>query len=224
MHGSASLRGAMTARRRRREGSVNRANRFGQVWQGAHCGQTFETAVNRSCLAAVLALLLLGLPAVRAHAQWVPTGSLAAVPVIRDCNETGGDVAVSRLDPPTVYLCPTVVRLIRKTHPGAEHFYFVHEFGHLAQGTSDEAAADCWAAKELVKAPNGSRYLMAAIEHFRQRPTEYSARYGTPQGRAERIRSCAEEERPSFAADVVESMAPKRTQTSRKPGAGAAPS
>ena len=127
------------------------------------------------------------------------TGALATVPVIRDCTETGGDVAVSRLDPPTVYLCPHVVALVRKKDPGAEHFYFVHEFGHIALNTSDEAAADCWAARELAQARNGSRYLAAAIAHFRQRPADYSPRYGTPNQRAERIRSCAEEKMPRRA-------------------------
>ena len=143
-----------------------------------------------------LTLLLFFLPAAPVCAQWVPTGALAAVPVVQDCNETGGDVAVSRLDPPAVYICPIVVRLIRKKNPGAEHFYFVHEFGHVALSTSDEAAADCWAARELAKAPHGRRYLAAAIEHFRQRPNDYSPRYGTPNERAERIGRCAEEVRP----------------------------
>jgi hypothetical protein len=139
---------------------------------------------------------LLLAPGIAAHAQWVASGALAAVPVIRDCNETGGDVAVSRLDPPTVYLCPNVMNIVRKKNPGAEHFYFVHEFGHIALNTTDEAAADCWAARELAKAPHGSRYLAAAIALLRQRPDEYSPRYGTPAGRAERIRSCAEEALP----------------------------
>ena len=152
-------------------------------------------------LASVVASVLLFLTAVGAHAQWVPTGALATVPVVQDCTETGGDVAVSRLDPPTVYLCQTVVKAIRRKNPGAEHFYFVHEFGHVAQGTPDEAAADCWAARKLATAPNGSRYLNAAIRHFRQRPNEPSARYGTPAERAERIRSCAEDERAKAGAE-----------------------
>jgi hypothetical protein len=147
--------------------------------------------VARIGAAALLPLLLGGAGA--AHGQWVPAGALANVPVIRDCNETGGDVAVSRLDPPTVYLCPHVMSLVRKKDPGAEHFYFVHEFGHIALNTGDEAAADCWAARELAHARNGSRYLAAAIAHFRARPEDYSPRYGTPNGRAERIRRCAEE-------------------------------
>ena len=155
-----------------------------------------------------MAPLLLLLPAVGVHAQWVPRGPLAAVPVVQDCTETGGDVAVSRLDPPTVYLCQSVVRLIRRKNPGAEHFYFVHEFGHVALGTSDEAAADCWAARELAKAPNGSRYLNAAIAHFRQRPNERSPRYGTPAERAERIRSCAEDERAEAGAPLASTPKP----------------
>ncbi len=141
-------------------------------------------------VAAVAPLLLL-LAAAPARAQWVPSGPLAAVPVVRDCTQTSGDVAVSRLDPPTVYLCQHVVGLVRRKDPGAEHFYFVHEFGHIALATSDEAAADCWAAHELARAPHGERYLRAAIEHFRRRPDQASRRYGTPNERAERIRSCA---------------------------------
>ena len=155
-----------------------------------------QTVVNRRDIAAAVASLVL-VPAVApARAQWVPSGPLAAVTVVQDCTQTGGDVAVSRLDPPTVYLCQTVVRLVRQKDPGAEHFYFVHEFGHIALQTSDEAAADCWAAGELANAPHGDRYLRAAIEHFRRRPDQQSRRYGTPAERAERIRSCAQEARP----------------------------
>jgi hypothetical protein len=125
--------------------------------------------------------------------------------VVHDCDETGGDVAVSRLDPPTVYVCDRVVRLVRAKDPGAEHFYFVHEFGHIALQTSSESAADCWAARELVAAPNGSRTLRIAIAHIRSRGDEPSARYGSPRERAERIRSCADEARPSWDADGPQS-------------------
>jgi hypothetical protein len=156
--------------------------------------------LNRRFLAACLVPLLLLVPAVRAQAQWVPTGRLAAVPVVRNCDETSGDVAVSRLDPPKIYICPFVMTLIRKKYPGAEHFFFVHEFGHIALRTSDEAAADCWAAKALAKAPNGSRDLAAVIDLLRRRPDEDSPRYGTPSGRARHIRECADDERPMDSA------------------------
>lgn len=157
--------------------------------------------VSRRFVAIIGASLLLLLGCAPVRAQWVPSGPLAAVLVVQDCTETGGDVAVSRLDPPTVYLCPTVVRLVRKKDPGAEHFYFVHEFGHIALATSDEAAADCWAAHELAGAPHGERYLRAAIDHFRRRPDEPSRRYGTASERAERIRRCAEERPGDEAID-----------------------
>ena len=142
--------------------------------------------------AAALSLFSSGMIAV-ANEQWIPRGELAGVLVVHDCDETGGDVAVSRLDPPTVYVCDRVVRLIRAKDPGAEQFYFVHEFGHVALQTSSESAADCWAASELVRAPNGSRILRIAIAHFRSRGDEPSAHYGSPSGRAERIRGCADE-------------------------------
>jgi len=148
--------------------------------------------VTRRRIAAAAAPLVLGVIALPTLAQWVPTGPLASVLVVQDCTQTAGDVAVSRLDPPTVYLCQTVVRLVRQKDPGAEHFYFVHEFGHIALQTSDEAAADCWAAGELANAPHGERYLRAAIDHFRRRPDQSSRRYGTPAERAERITSCAQ--------------------------------
>ncbi|HEV7576202.1 MAG TPA: hypothetical protein VGO85_09170 [Caldimonas sp.] len=166
---------------------------------------------NRSCRAVVATALVLVLAAAPVQAQWVPSGELANVLVVHDCSQTAGDVAVSRLDPPTVYLCDTVVRLVRKKDPGAEHFYFVHEFGHIAMATSDEAAADCWAARALAGAPHGGRYLRAAIEHFRARPDDYSRRYGTPNQRAERIRRCAEEARPDGdAIDPAPPASPRR--------------
>ncbi len=149
----------------------------------------------RPVVLAFLASLLVLVPATRASAQWVAQGALAAVPVVMNCNETRGDVAVSRRHPPAIYVCPTVVRLIRKKYPGAEHFYLVHEYGHIAEDTADEAIADCWAAKALAGAPNGGRYLVAVIELLRRRPDERSPRYGTPNERAERLRFCAEEER-----------------------------
>ena len=146
--------------------------------------------MSARAVAAGLAALVLLVPA-GAGAQWLPTGALAAVPVVHDCHETGGDVAATRLDPPTIYRCPLVVRLIRRKDPGAEHFYLVHEYGHIAMSTADEAAADCWAARALAKAPRGQRYLEIAIAHLRSRPHEESRRYGSPRERALRLQSCA---------------------------------
>ena len=143
-------------------------------------------------LALVIVVVLLAAPA-GAASQWRPAGSLASVLVVDSCDETGGDVMVSRLDPPTIYACPTVVKLVRKQYPGAEQFFFVHEFGHVALQTSDEATVDCWAAHELATVKGGRRALDAAIALFRARADDPSRRYGSPQDRAERIRRCAAE-------------------------------
>ena len=158
----------------------------------AHCAGHAEDAVIHLLLARLSTFAILVAAVGAAQAQWRPSGALAAVPVIRECNETGGDVYVTRLEPPTIYVCLRVVELVRKSDPGAEHFYLVHEYGHIALLTSDEAAADCWAARELARAPHGERYLAAAIRHFRRRGEDPSRRYGTPIERAERIRACAD--------------------------------
>ena len=147
----------------------------------------------------VLAALALGLAPAIVHAQWKPAGALAAVPVIDECRETGGDVMAARLDPPTIYVCPLVVALIRKEHPGAEHFYLVHEYGHIALRTPDERAADCWAAQALAGAPHGRRYLAIFVAHLRSRPPGDSPRYGSPAQRAQHILECADEAAPAPA-------------------------
>ncbi len=158
---------------------------------GAH-SVVARTTVTRAAFASLPVLAVLAALASPAEAQWRPRGALASVPVIRECDETGGDIAVTRLEPPTIYVCPRVIELARKADPGVEHFFLVHEYGHIALQNGDEAAADCWAARELAKAPNGERYLAAAIRHFRRRGDDASRRYGTPVERAERIRACAD--------------------------------
>jgi len=148
----------------------------------------------RRLAARALAAVALVIGSSAAHAQWKPTGALAAVPVINECRETAGDVMATRLDPPTIYVCPAVVAMVRKRHPGAEHFYLVHEYGHIALQTADERAADCWAAHALAHAPNGRRYLAIAVAHLRSRPADDSARYDSPAQRAERLLACADDD------------------------------
>ncbi len=141
---------------------------------------------RRALLVAVFALF-----AVAARAQWSPTGALANVLVVNDCNETAGDAMVSRLEPPTIYLCPRVVSIVRRSYPGAEIFFLAHEYGHIALQTSDESFADCWAAQALARAPNGRRSLAAVMALLGHRPEEESPRYGTPSRRVTHIRECA---------------------------------
>ena len=163
---------------------------------GAALAEPHRRAGGAALLAAAFAAALCADPAVSAPAAWTPTGSLAAVPVIHDCDDTGGDVAVTRLDPPTIYVCPRVVALIRRRNPGAETFYLVHEYGHVALNTSDEAAVDCWAARALAPTVAGRRALAAVVRLLRERPDDDSARYDTPTARAARIERCADEAQP----------------------------
>lgn len=129
-----------------------------------------------------------------AGAAWVPRGDLARVLVVNDCTETAGDAMVSRLDPPTIYVCPAVVKLARRQQPGVEPFFLAHEYGHVALQTADEAAADCWAAQELARTAGGRRAVEAAREFFGRRGRQDdSERYGSGAARAERIRACAEQ-------------------------------
>lgn len=128
-------------------------------------------------------------------AQWTPKGNLSSIPVIESCAETGGDIAYAKrtLSGPVIYFCKSSADRINALHPDAGHFYYVHEFGHHALNTDDEARADCWAARQLSNAPNGDHYLQAAIRHFRARGSEYNPRYGTATERADRIARCANE-------------------------------
>lgn len=132
------------------------------------------------------------------QAQWRPTGDLARVPVIEDCRITGGDIAVVRNTPQgvAIFKCQPSVDRINSAHPGAAHFYYVHEFGHIALGHNiaigrfDEPEADCWAAEELADITEGERILKAAIAHFLSR-NDYHPRYGHSRDRARRIAECS---------------------------------
>jgi len=128
---------------------------------------------------------------VSAFAQWTPRGTLAQVPVVESCAATGGDIAVVRPGPVIIY-CQAAANQLNAQWPGAGHFYYVHEYGHIALQTADEAQADCWAARELRNAPGGEQTLDAAIRHFIARQNEpVHPRYGPMLQRAQRVANCA---------------------------------
>jgi hypothetical protein len=64
-------------------------------------------------------------------------------------------------------------------------WYRTHEYGHIVLGTSDEPAADCWAARNASPAENAG-----AFQHFMAR-SDYHPRYGHAHDRAARIRMCS---------------------------------
>jgi hypothetical protein len=123
--------------------------------------------------------------------QWQPSPTVR-VPEIADC--TIGDIAVARISPqPHIRFCPDNAAAINAMFPGAGHFYYVHEYGHIVRGPS-EASADNFAAQELARLPQGYVYINAMLSHlyYRSQKGEPSVPgYGTPAQRAARIASGA---------------------------------
>ncbi len=119
------------------------------------------------------------------NGAWRPTGMLASVPVVANCDATRGDIAIAT--PQGIFYCPVVAARSNAIWPGVGHFYFVHEFGHIALSTSDERAADRFAAQQLALVPGGDAFLRQAMRHFLQRGVEFHPRYGTMRSRAENI-------------------------------------
>ena len=123
--------------------------------------------------------------------QWQPPPSLR-VPEIPDCSI--GDIAVARAMPqPHIRFCPANAASINSMHPGAGHFYYVHEYGHIFGGPSEEQA-DAFAASELARLRGGIFFLNAMLSHlyYRAQMGEPGRPgYGTPSSRAARIRYAA---------------------------------
>lgn len=72
-----------------------------------------------------------------ASAQWTPPppydSLIRQIPdPTPDCRQTRGDIAVATIENgiPTIRHCLRRAADANALHPGAGHFYFVHEFGH----------------------------------------------------------------------------------------------
>jgi hypothetical protein len=83
------------------------------------------------------------------------------------------------------------MRSIDAIHPGAARFFLVHEYGHLALHTENEAEADEWAARQLAVIPKERETLRAVLQHFVDNAGTYDALYGTGIDRAFRIANAA---------------------------------
>ena len=117
-------------------------------------------------------------------AQWNPPDSLRGIPVRNDCKKTQGGIGMSfqpSLFNPRgiIYLCPDRAQAIDRRHPGASFFFRVHEYGHLALGSRDEAAADAWAAEQLSHTEAGRAVLRAVLAHFVDIGYKFAPYYGT---------------------------------------------
>jgi hypothetical protein len=123
------------------------------------------------------------------QAQWTPPSQLQRVPVREDCAKTNGAIGIAfqpTLFSPNgaIFLCPTRALEIDQTHPGASFFFRVHEYGHLALHTRNEALADGWAAQELSQSVAGRTTLRAALRYFTDLGNRFALMYGSGYDRA----------------------------------------
>jgi len=166
-----------------------------------------------------------------AHGQWVPPVELRKVPVFEDCKMTRHGVGVS-IQPNLVYprgaifLCPERKRQIDGRHPGAARFFLVHEYGHLALNTREEAVADEWAAKQLAAIPSERGTLRAVLLHFVEQGRIFDPLYGTGLDRGLRVAQAAQLPENEWPAELViyakseAAKSPSRTTLALKTGEG----
>jgi hypothetical protein len=144
----------------------------------------------------------------RVHGQWVPPVELRKVPVFEDCKMARHGVGVS-IQPNLIYprgaifLCPERERQIDERHPGAARFFLVHEYGHLALHTREEAVADEWAAKQLAAIPSERGTLRSVLMHFVEQGRVFDPRYGTGLDRGLRVAQAAQLPENEWPAELV---------------------
>ena len=140
----------------------------------------------------ILIAMLISLFPLCASAQWALPPSLRKVRVRDDCARTRHGIGLSVQPSPIlpngeIFFCQDRARAIDAVHPGASKFFLVHEYGHLALHTRDEAEADEWAARQLAAAAGGKQILEAVVLHFLDEATRFDPLYGSGLDRALRI-------------------------------------
>jgi hypothetical protein len=154
------------------------------------------------------------------QAQWTPPPSLQNVPVRDDCARTNGGIGLS-LQPTVfqphgaIFLCPKRTFEIDSAHPGASFFFRVHEYGHLALHTRNEALADAWAAEQLSQSASGRRTLNAVLSYFNDLGERFAPIYGTGYDRALTVAQSGKiprERWPQTLAEYEERVSQKRAR------------
>jgi hypothetical protein len=141
-------------------------------------------------------------------AQWNPPDSLRGIPVRNDCKKTRGGIGES-IQPSLfnphgiIFLCPDRAAAIDQQHPGASFFFRVHEYGHLALGTRNEASADAWAAEQLSHTDAGRAVLRAVLAHFADIGEKFAPYYGTGFYRALNVATTAGIDRREWPQTLV---------------------
>ena len=143
------------------------------------------------------------------QAQWTPPPSLQNVPVLEDCAKTKGGIGISfqptLFDPHgAIFLCPRRALEIDRAHPGASLFFRVHEYGHLALHTRNEALADGWAAEQLSHSTAGRKTLEAVLSYFSHLGKRFALMYGTGDDRALTVAESGQVPREQWPSALVE--------------------
>lgn len=152
-------------------------------------GRVLQEDFRRLGTAPAFGFFLLFLSGSAGEAQWTPPPSLQKVPVREDCAKTNGGIGLS-LQPTVfephgaIFLCPKRALEIDRAHPGASFFFRVHEYGHLALHTRNEALADGWAAQQLTHSVSGQTTLKAVFAYFNELGKRFAPMYGTGYDRA----------------------------------------
>jgi hypothetical protein len=91
-----------------------------------------------------------------------------------------------------IFLCPERERRIDARRPGASRFFLIHEYGHLAMHSREEAVADEWAARQLASVPAERNTLRAVLLFFADEGAHFDPLYGTGFDRALRVARAAD--------------------------------
>src|SRR5262249_44844431 len=140
--------------------------------------------------------------------QWVPPEKLRNVPVFADCKMTRHGIGVS-IQPNflfprgAIFLCPARESEIESRHPGASRFFLIHEYGHLALHTREEAVADEWAARQMAAIPSEHSALRAVLLHFVDEGRVFDPLYGTGLDRAFRVAQAARIPESEWPAELL---------------------
>ncbi|HEY0792098.1 MAG TPA: hypothetical protein VGD78_13625 [Chthoniobacterales bacterium] len=171
-------------------------------------------------LTGFLVALLSTTTARETQSLWLPPVYLRHVPVKEDCQQTRHRIGAT-LQPNlfyphgVIFFCPERARAIDAANPGASLFFLVHEYGHLALNTRDEAAADDWAAGQLQNVPRGPAVLRAVVRHFLRAGRSFDPHYGSNLERARRVAVYGGWPRAQWPPELLR-YAENRAQTERK--------
>jgi hypothetical protein len=152
--------------------------------------------------------------------QWTPPPSLRNIPVRDDCAKTNGAIGLA-LQPTlfephgAIFVCLQRAFEIDRAHPGASFFFRVHEYGHLALHTRNEALADSWAAEQLSHSVSGRTTLNAVFSYFNDLGKRFAPMYGTGFDRALTVADAGQIPQvqwPGALAEYQKSLSEKRAR------------